>query len=41
MGIQLFGVVVNGVHQKADRRVARLHSTAARPPRKLPAGAES
>ena len=41
MGIQLFGAVVNGVHQKADRRVARLHRTAAKPPRKLTAGAES
>jgi len=41
MGIQLFGAVVNGVHQKADRRVARLHRTAARPPRQLPAGADS
>ena len=41
MGIELFGAVVNGVHQKADRRVARLHRTAARPPRQLPAGAES
>ena len=36
MGIELFGAVVNGVHQKADRRVARLHRTAARPPRQLP-----
>ena len=41
MGIQLFGAVVNGVHQKADRRVARLHSTSNRPPRQLSAGAES
>ncbi|MCH8840682.1 MAG: polysaccharide biosynthesis tyrosine autokinase, partial [Planctomycetes bacterium] len=41
MGIQLFGAVVNGVHQKADRRVARLHRTTAKPPRKLTAGAES
>ena len=37
MGIRLFGAVVNGVHQKSDRRVARLHSSAVRPPRqKLP-----
>ena len=37
MGIRLFGAVVNGVYQKADRRVARLHSSAVRPPRqKLP-----
>jgi succinoglycan biosynthesis transport protein ExoP len=41
MGIELFGAVVNGVHQKADRRVARLHHAAARPPRQLPAGVES
>ena len=40
MGIELFGAVVNGVHQKADRRVARLHRAAARPPRQLPAGVE-
>lgn len=33
MGIRLFGSVINGVHQKSDRRVARLHSHAARPPR--------
>jgi capsular exopolysaccharide synthesis family protein len=41
MGIRLIGAVVNGVNQKADRRVARLHHVAARPPRQLPAGAES
>ena len=41
MGIRLMGTVVNGVNQKADRRVARLHRTSVRPPRQLPAGAES
>lgn len=40
MGISLIGTVVNGVNQKADRRVARLHRAAARPPRQLPAGTE-
>ena len=40
MGIRLIGTVVNGVNQKADRRVARLHRTAARPPRQLPSGKE-
>ena len=42
MNVRLFGAVVNGVHQKADRRVARLHRAAARPPRQqLPAGTEN
>ncbi len=42
MGIRLFGAVVNGVRQKADRRVARLHRSAARPPRpQLPEKAET
>lgn len=42
MGIRLFGAVVNGVRLKADRRVARLHRVAARPPRpQLPEKAEA
>ena len=39
MGVRLFGAVINGVHQKIDRRVARLHRPSARPPRpELPEG---
>lgn len=40
MGIRLIGTVINGVNQKADRRVARLHRAAARPPRQLPSSTE-
>ncbi len=41
MGIRLIGAVVNGVFQKADRRVARLHRVAATQQRKLSASTES
>ena len=35
MGIRLLGSVVNGVPLKADRRIARLHSSNAKKPRKI------
>ncbi len=39
MGIRLLGSVVNGVPLKADRRIVKLHKTAAKGPRKLAAAA--
>lgn len=41
MGIRLIGAVVNGVFQKADRRVARLHGAEAKQQRKLSASTEA
>jgi Mrp family chromosome partitioning ATPase len=41
LGIRLIGTVVNGVPIKSDRRVTRLHRTAAKRSRKLPVEAVS
>ena len=41
MGIRLLGSVVNGMPQKADRRVAQLHKSSASRPRKIAAAATS